>query len=149
MLQLDLRTIVGKLNSTTRNALEAATGLCLSRTQYDVEIEHWLIKLVEQTDSDMGAILNQFDVDISRLTADLTKSIDTFKTGNSRPPALSPRIVDVAREAWLLASLDYGETRLRSGHIICAILNDSDLARMVNSISKEFSKITAHTYVKN
>jgi len=148
MLQLDLRTLVGKLNSTTRNALEAATGLCLSRTQYDVEIEHWLLKLIEQTDSDIEAILNQYEVDISHLVADLTRSIDSFKTGNSRPPALSPRIVDVAREAWLLASLDYGESKLRSGHILCAILNDSDLSRMVSGISKEFGKITAHTLRK-
>ncbi len=148
MLQLDLRTLVGKLNSTTRNGLESATGLCLSRTHYDVEIEHWLLKLIEQTDSDIEAILNHFDVDISHLIADLTKALDGFKTGNARPPALSPRIVDVAREAWLLASLDYGETRLRSGHILCAILNDSDLARLVASVSKEFHKITAHTLRK-
>jgi len=144
MLQLDLRTLVGKLNGVTRNALESATGLCLSRTHYDVEIEHWLLKLIEQTDTDIEAVLKHFDVDISHLLADLTKALDSFKTGNARPPALSPRIVDVAREAWLLASLDYGETRLRSGHLLCAIVNDTDLLRLVSSVSKQFQKITAH-----
>ncbi|MDH5259499.1 MAG: AAA family ATPase, partial [Gammaproteobacteria bacterium] len=128
--------------------LESATGLCLSRTHYDVEVEHWLLKLVEQTDSDIEAILNNYDVDISHLVADLTRALDSFKTGNARPPALSPRIIDVAREAWLLASLDYGETKLRSGHILCAMLNDSDLARLAGSISKEFAKVTAHTLRK-
>ena len=143
MFQIDLRTLVGKLNSTTRNALEGATGLCLSRTHYDVEIEHWLIKLIEQSDTDIEAILQHYDANMAHLMADLTRSIDSFKTGNARPPALSPRIVDLGKDAWLLASLDYGETKLRSGHILCAILNDNDLARFVLDISKEFDKISA------
>ena len=141
MLQIDLRTLIGKLNSTTRNALEGATGLCLSRTHYDVEIEHWLLKLVEGSDTDIEAILNQYDVDLARLSADLTRCLDSFKTGNSRPPALSPRLIDLAREAWLLASLDYGETKLRSGHVLCALLNDADLARFAQDLSKEFDKV--------
>jgi len=141
MLQIDLRTLVGKLNSTTRNALEAATGLCLSRTHYDVEIEHWLVKLIEQSDTDIEAILQHYDVDLARLQRDLTTSLDSFKTGNGRPPALSPKIVDLGRDAWLLASLDYGETKLRSGHLLCAMLNDNDLARAINGISKEFEKV--------
>ena len=141
MLQLDLRTLIGKLNGTTRNALEAATGLCLSRTHYDVEIEHWLVKLVEPSDTDIEAIFQHYDVDLARLQSDLMRCLDSFKTGNARPPALSPRIVDVAREAWLLASLDYGESKLRSGHVLCALLNDTDLARIAHDLSKEFEKV--------
>ncbi|HFE38689.1 MAG TPA: type VI secretion system ATPase TssH, partial [Gammaproteobacteria bacterium] len=143
MFQIDLRTLIGKLNSTTRNALEGATGLCLSRTHYDVELEHWLIKLIEKSDSDIEAILQHYDVNIARLVTDLTNTIDTFKTGNARPPALSPRLVDLGKDAWLLASLDYGESKLRSGHVLCAMLNDTDLARFASDISKEFEKISA------
>lgn len=141
MLQIDLRTLIGKLNSTTRNALEAATGLCLSRSHYDVEIEHWLVKLIEQSDTDIEAILQQYDVNMAHLSADLMRCLDSFKTGNARPPALSPRVVDVAREAWLLASLDYGESKVRSGHLLCALLNDADLARFAKDLSREFEKI--------
>ena len=143
MLQIDLRTLISKLNGTTRNALEGATGLCLSRTHYDVEIEHWLIKLIEQSDTDIESILQHYDVNMSHLMADLTRSIDSFKTGNARPPALSPKIVDLGKDAWLLASLDYGESKLRSGHILCAMLNDNDLARFAIGISKEFDKVSA------
>ena len=143
MFQIDLRTLIGKLNSTTRDALEGATGLCLSRTHYDVELEHWLIKLVEKSDSDIEVILQHYDVNMSRLVTDLTRSIDSFKRGNARPPALSPRLVDLGRDAWLLASLDYGESKLRSGHILCAMLNDNDLSRFASDISKEFEKISA------
>ncbi len=141
MLQIDLRTLISKLNTTSRSALEAATGLCLSRTHYDVEIEHWLIKLIEPSDTDIEALLRQYDIDIPRLSSDLTRCLDGFKTGNARPPSLSPRMIDVAREAWVLASLDYGETKIRSGHLLCALLNDADLARFAHALSKEFEKI--------
>ncbi|MFC1751343.1 type VI secretion system ATPase TssH, partial [Pseudomonadota bacterium] len=108
MVQIDLRSLVGKLNDTCRDTLESAAGLCLSRTHYDVEVEHWLVKLLEKSDTELLAILNHYGVELARLSADLTRCLDGFKRGNSRPPALSPRIVDIAREAWVLASLEYG-----------------------------------------
>ena len=36
-------------------------------------------------------------------------AVDAFKTGNSRPPRSSPTIVDLVREAWVLASIEFGE----------------------------------------
>src|SRR5918992_950525 len=113
-MSINLKSLVGKLNDTTRRALEASAGLCLSRTNYNVEIEHWLLKLLEVTHSDLAAILRHFEVDSSRLAADLTRVIDKFKTGNARPPALSPNLVDLAREGWLVASIDLGERATRS-----------------------------------
>lgn len=143
MVQIDLRSLVGKLNDTVRDTLESAAGLCLSRTHYDVEIEHWLVKLLEKSDTELHAILNHYDVELARLSADLTRSLDSFKTGNSRPPALSPRIVDIAREAWVLASLEYNAQKTSSGHLLCALLSDDSLIRLARDISKEFDKISA------
>ena len=48
--------------------LEAAAGFCLARTHYDIELEHFLLKLLDVTDSDLPRILKQFGVDKSRLT---------------------------------------------------------------------------------
>ncbi|MCW9013758.1 MAG: type VI secretion system ATPase TssH [Gammaproteobacteria bacterium] len=148
MIQINLRSLVSKLNDFSRDALESAAGLCLSRTHYDVEVEHWLIKLLEKPDTEMLAVLNHYDVELARLSADLTRSLDSLKSGNSRPPALSPRIVDLAREAWVLASLDYGAQKTTSGHLICALLSDDSLARFARDISSEFEKISAEALRK-
>ena len=67
MDHVNLKSLVGKLNATCRNALESAAGFCLSRTNYNVEIEHWLIKLMEVADSDLTAIFRHYEVDPSRL----------------------------------------------------------------------------------
>ena len=64
MISIDLKALVGKLNESTRIALEGAAGLCLSRTHYNVEIEHWLIKLLENSDSDINAVLKKYEVTI-------------------------------------------------------------------------------------
>jgi type VI secretion system protein VasG len=143
MAQVNLKELVGKLNDTCRRTLEAAAGLCLSRTNYNVEIEHWLLKLLETPRTDFAAILRHFEIDPSRLTADLTRVVDKFKTGNSRPPALSPNVVELAREAWLAGSIDFGERATRSGHVICALLSDESLARVAAGTSREFEKISS------
>jgi len=145
MIQIDLRSLVGKLSDMSRDALESAAGLCLTRTHYDVEVEHWLVKLLDKSDTELLAILNHYDVELARLGADLATSLDGFKRGNARPPALSPRIVDLAREAWVMASLDFGAQKTTSGHLLCALLSDDSLARLARDISKEFEKISPET----
>lgn len=51
-MPVNFRALIGKLNDTTRTALEGSAGLCLARTHYDVEIEHFLVKMLDATDSD-------------------------------------------------------------------------------------------------
>ncbi len=113
-MSANLKSLIGRLNDTCRNALEGAAGLCLSRTNYDVDIEHLLVKLGETPDTDLHRILRQFEIDESRLAKDLVRSLDRLKTGNSRTPALSPRLPKLVEEAWLLGSIDFGASRVRS-----------------------------------
>ena len=142
MVPVSLKSLIGRLNDTCRRSLEGAAGLCLSRTNYNVEVEHWLLKLIEVPNSDLTALFRYYEVDVSRLTRDLTKAIDRLKTGNARPPALAPTTVDLAREAWLIASVDFGVFRVRSAHLLCALLSDDSLALLAGEASAEFKHIS-------
>src|SRR5207249_10612973 len=104
-MTLNLRGLIGKLNAPTRNAVEGAAGLCLWRTHYDVEIEHFLLKALDATDGDLAFILKYYGVNRSRLVADLTKSLDKLKSGNARTPALSPTLTKLRSDAWLRGSV--------------------------------------------
>ncbi|MEO7082931.1 MAG: type VI secretion system ATPase TssH, partial [Gemmatimonadaceae bacterium] len=148
-MAVNLRALIGKLNHTTRSAVEGAAGLCLSRTHYDVEIEHYLMKLLDTTDGDMAAILKQYGIDRSRLSSELSKSLDHLKTGNARTPAVSPHVASMLSEAWTIGSLDYGATQVRTGHTIIALLANEELARLTRDISKELSKIPVETLRKD
>ncbi len=62
-MRIDLKSLIGKLTETSRRGLEGAAGLCLSRTNYDVEMEHWLAKLLETSDGDLPRLLRHCEVD--------------------------------------------------------------------------------------
>src|SRR5690554_7688249 len=141
MISIDLKSLVGKLNEPCRNALEGAAGLCLSRTHYNVEIEHWLLKLLEIPDSDMVAVLEKFEVNPGTLVRQLNRELDVIKAGNSRAPALSPTIVDLAKTAWMLASVEYGHSQVTSAHILAALMLDESLRRATEATSGELKKI--------
>src|SRR6185369_3470499 len=140
-MAVNLKALIGKLNHATRSAVESAAGLCLSRTHYDVEIEHYLMKLLDNTDGDFAAILKQYGIDRSRLSTELSKSLDHLKTGNARTPAVSPHVARMLDEAWSIGSLDYGAAQVRTGHTVIALLANEELARMVKDISRELTKI--------
>ena len=149
MPKTNIKSLIGKLNETCRKALESAAGLCLSQTHYDVDIEHFLIKLLEMPDTDMQKILRYFEINESRLTDDLTRTMEGFKTGNARTPALSPRIPKMVEGAWLVASIEYQMTLIRSGHIILSLLGNDEMARMLISGSAEFKKISVETLTQS
>ena len=148
-MNVDLRALIGKLNHETRNAVEAAAGLCLSRTHYDVEIEHFLMKLLDSSDGDLAMILKQQGVDRSRLAAELTESLDKLKTGNARTPSLSPSLTNMLTEAWLIGSVDLGAGQIRTGHTVLALTTNEELQRLVRDVSREFQKINGESLRKD
>jgi type VI secretion system protein VasG len=142
-MNVDLRSLIGKLNTDTRNAVEAAAGLCLGRTHYDVEIEHFLMKLLDATDTDFAYILRHYEIDRSRLARDVTASLDSLKSGNARTPALAPTLVRALTDAWTIGSVNYGAGQIRTGHVLLAIMASEELSRLARDISRELTKISA------
>src|SRR3989440_945381 len=146
---VNLKSLIGRLNATCRGALEGAAGLCLARTNYDVEPEHFLLKLIESPDTDLAAIFRRYEINQSRVTKDLTAALDKLKTGNARTPGLSPRLPQWIQEAWLLASVDYGAAQVRSGHLLVALLASDDLRRLAREISREFASVSVESLKKD
>ncbi|MGE0716415.1 MAG: type VI secretion system ATPase TssH [Alphaproteobacteria bacterium] len=127
----NLKSLVGKLDRTARSALEAAGGLCLARTHYEVDLEHWLVRLLEAHNTDLHAILRHAGIDAGRATAELTAALDRLRGGNPRTPVLARRLLDLAERAWLVASIDHGSAVVRSGHLLLAALAEPETARLL------------------
>jgi len=143
-MNVDVKSLIGRLNKTCYEAFNNAAGLCLSRTNYDIEIEHILAKLLEDTGTDLYKIFHQYGVNIDRLTKDVETSLNRLKTGNANRPGISPRIPDLIQNAWLLASIDYGASKIRSGHLLLALLD----TRLAKDISREFDHISTEKLLK-
>ena len=142
-MNTDMRTLIGKLNPRTRSVVENAAGLCVGRTHYDVEVEHYLRKLLDDDEGDASHVFQFFGVERARLQADLDRSLDSLKTGNARTPSLSPSLVDLFSDAWLFGSLELEATQIRSGFTLVALAANPELRRLAVSVSPEMDKISA------
>lgn len=144
-----LKSLVGKFDDTMRSAMESAAGLCVTRTHYEVEIEHFLTKAIEMEDADIALILEHYGVKRPRLLAELRASLDRLKTGNTRGPAFSPSLVKMFSEAWSIATLNFEATQIRTGHALMALLNEDGLSRLLHDVSKELQKVSLEALRKD
>ncbi len=120
-MSANLKFLIEKLNPTLRKSLEAAANLALSRTHFEVDFEHVVLALIEQGDNDLVSTLKAYDISVDDLQRTLNRDISSFKTGNNRNPVLSEMLSKWLETSWLLASIEYGQTVLRSGVLLLAL----------------------------
>ncbi|WP_241048843.1 type VI secretion system ATPase TssH [Achromobacter xylosoxidans] len=133
-----LKTLIGKLNQTCRQAAERAASLCMAQGHYEVDLEHLFLALLEKPASDFSIVARRSGIEAAVLEADLNAEIRGFKNGNTRTPVFSPHLPRLFEHAWLIASLDTQTTRIRSGHLLLALLTEPDLAALARRGSRLF-----------
>lgn len=141
-MALSREGLVAKLNATCREGLEEAARLCFSRTHYEVDLEHYLMKLTEMSDSDVVAVYRHFEIDSARVSRDLTRALDRMRSGNSRNPAISPRIIRLLSEAWSLGSVEYSASQIRSAFLLTALLTSETLSQFATNSCPELKRIS-------
>ncbi|ESJ24203.1 ATPase [Cupriavidus sp. HPC(L)] len=135
-----LKTLIAKLNATSRQAAERAASLCMARGHYEVDLEHLFLALLENPRSDVSVAAKASGIDPAALQSDLDRELGRFQTGNGRTPAFSPWLPKLFEHAWLIASLDSQTTRIRSGHLLLALLTEPSLAPLAERGSKRFGQ---------
>lgn len=122
MLTVDIKSLLNLLNNHCTRSLEGAAGLCVSRTHYEVTVEHLLAKLLEEPLSDLPLIFRNFDIETGRVQKAVAQTIEEFRTGNAGKPVFSPLLLEWFQDAYLISSVDLGENRIRSGALLVALL---------------------------
>jgi type VI secretion system protein VasG len=123
MINVDMKNLLAKLNEFSTNALTNAAGLCVSRTHYEVSVEHFFLKCLEDVSSDISLILRNYGIESARLLSALSDVLEDFKSGNSGRPVFSPMLIELFEDAWLISSVELGESRIRSGALFMAFLS--------------------------
>jgi len=141
MAEINRASLFGKLNGLCYKSIESATVFCKLRGNPYVELVHWLHQILKQPDSDMNRIIRHFDMDPSRLAKDMTEQLDQLPRGSTSISDLSAHIEESVERGWVYGSLLFGESQIRSGHLIVGILKTSGLKNVLLRISNEFSKI--------
>jgi len=145
-MSINLKTLIGKLNASCREAATRAASICVGLGQFEVDLEHLFLALLEQPRSDFTLLARHFDVDTSKLQSDLQNEIGRFKAGNSRTPVFSSRLPRLFEHAWLIASLDLQagqQVFIRSSHLLQALLTDAGLAQLAYRSSPLFNRFRA------
>ncbi len=133
--------LFGKLDSLGYKAIEGATVFCKLRGNPYVELVHWFHQILQLQNSDLHLIVRAFSLDASRLARDLTEALDRLPRGASSISDLSSHLEDAVERAWVWSTLKYGDSRVRTGHVMLALLKTSGLRNALLAMSREFEKI--------
>ncbi|MDE1150604.1 MAG: type VI secretion system ATPase TssH [Azospirillaceae bacterium] len=140
---MDLRTLVDGLDAVARRALEAAAGSAMAKTHYEIEIEHWLLALADRPEVGLRTALGPLGLAPETLERALDRALARCRTGSSRAPAFSPRVVSLMREAWFLATLRFKAGKVSPLHLLAALVRDkngalafADLAAALENIDE-------------
>jgi len=148
MAEIKRTTLFGKLNSIGYKAVEGATIFCKMRGNPYVETVHWLHQLLQNQDTDVHRIIKHFQLDGSRLAADLIAALDKLPRGATAISDFSPDIPNAIERAWVFGTLMFGDSQVRTGHLVVGFL-DSDLRHRFLGLSKEFAKIKVEALTDN
>lgn len=141
MSEISRVALFGKLNKVAYNAIESATVFCKLRGNPYVELVHWFSQILQQQDSDVHHIVREFQLDVSRVARDMTAALDKLPRGASSVSDLSAHVEDAVERGWVYGSLLFGETQVRTGHLVVGILKTPNLRNSLASMSHEFEKI--------
>ena len=141
MSEISRTALFGKLNPLLYKAIEGATVFCKLRGNPYVELVHWLHQILSTNDSDVHRIVRHFDVDASKLAADLTRALDKLPRGATAISDLSEHIEMAVERAWVYGTLKYQDSQVRSAYIMVGIVKTMGLRNILYGISKEFEKL--------
>jgi len=141
MTEISRSALFGKLNPLAYRAIESATVFCKLRGNPYVELVHWIHQILQLPDSDLHRIAKHFQLEPSHLARDLTAALDRLPRGAGAVTDLSSNVEEAVERAWIYASLRFGETQVRSGHLVVGVLSVRALRNVLSGISREFDKL--------
>ncbi len=141
MTEISRANLFGKLNELGYKSIESATKLCKLRGNAYVELVHWLDQIVNLQDSDVHHILRHFDADLSSVSRDITNSLDQLRAGSTSISDFSEDISNAVERGWVYSTLLFGDSSVRTGHLLIGILKTSSLKNKLFAVSKSFNQI--------
>jgi type VI secretion system protein VasG len=141
MADISLEAVTGKLNRVGYEAFIQALRQAKGAGNRNVELAHWLAQILQRRSTDIGLTAQHYGLDMARLATDIGGVIEGFRKNETEMPGVANNIVDVLDRGWHYATLFFGETQIRTGHVLVAALKSLELKRALTGISREFGKI--------
>jgi len=143
MADIKRATLFGKLDALCYSAIESSTVFCKLRGNPYVEMVHWLHQILQLQDSDLHRIVRHYEVDAAVLARDLTAALDRLPRGATSVTDLSSQVEEAVERAWVYATLLFGQSQVRSGHLLFGMLKTANLRNALFATSRQFERIKA------
>jgi type VI secretion system protein VasG len=143
MADISLEAVTGKLNRIGYEAFIQALRQAKSAGNRNVELAHWLAHILQRNRTDLALTLDHFKIDMARLATDVGNVLNGFRKNETEMPGISNTVVDLLDRGWHYATLFFGETQIRTGHLLVGGFATNELKRAFINISQEFAKINA------
>jgi len=139
--EISRTALFGKLNGLAYKSIESATIFCKLRGNPYVELVHWIQQILQLQDSDLHRVTRHFEINPSKLAKDLTEELDRLPRGATSVSDLSAHVEESVERGWVYASLLFGDSCIRTGHLVVGILKTPGLRNVFTRMSPEFAKI--------
>jgi type VI secretion system protein VasG len=143
MAEISRVALFGKLNALCYRAIESSTVFCKLRGNPYVEMIHWVHQILQLQDSDLHRIVRHYELDGAVLARDLTAALDRLPRGATSVTDLSSQLEESVERAWVYATLMFGESQVRSGHLLFGMLKTANLRNALYAISRQFERVKA------
>jgi type VI secretion system protein VasG len=141
MTDISLEAVAGKLNRIGYDAFLQALRQAKRAGNRNVELAHWLWHILQKEGTDLYLTADYFKIDRTKLFDDLDRVVREFRANETEMPGVSNTVIDMLDRGWHYATLFFGETQIRSGHLLAAAVKSIELKRALLTISAEFDKI--------
>ena len=142
MADISLEAVAGKLNRVGYEAFFKALRQAKGAGNRNVELAHWLFHILQNEHSDVDLTVDYFKIDRGKLMTDIASMVDSFRKNETEMPAVSNTVMDLLDRGWHYATLFFGETQIRTGHVLVGALQSRELTRAFTNLSREFTKIS-------
>jgi type VI secretion system protein VasG len=143
MAEISRVALFGKLNSLCYRAIESSTVFCKLRGNPYVEMIHWVHQILQLQDSDLHRIIRHYELDGAVLARDLTAALDRLPRGATSITDLSSQLEETVERAWVFGTLMFGESAVRSGHLLFGMLKTTNLRNALYAMSRQFERVKA------
>ena len=138
---ISVESVAGKLNRVGYEAFIQALRQAKSAGNRNIELGHWMLHLLQKDRTDLALTADHFKLNRAKLLADATAVVNGFRKNETEMPGISNQVADALDRGWHYATLLFGETQIRTGHLLVAMLKSIELRRALLDISQEFAKI--------
>jgi type VI secretion system protein VasG len=142
MADINLEAVAGKLNRIGYEALFKALRQAKGAGNRNVELAHWLVHILQGERTDITLTADHFKLDRNKLLMDINAAIGGFRKNETEMPTVSNTVMDLLDRGWHYATLMFGETQIRTGHVLVGAMQSRDLDRALKNISSEFNKVS-------